>query len=453
MSRRKQKTSRLPQPSALPVIQAHAAGIDVGAREHWVGVPADADPQPVRKFGTCTADLEALADWLTACGVTTVAMESTGVYWIPLFELLERRGFTVVLADARQAQRVPGRPKTDVLDCQWLQRLHSVGLLAGAFRPADAVVVLRGYLRQRQMLISYAAQHVQHLQKALEQMNVKLPEVVSDVTGVTGRRIIQAILGGVRDPQALAQLRDRRCRQDEAAIARALQGNWREEHLFCLRQALALYEFYHQQVAACDRQIEAQLRTFADRSSGEALPYRPRARKRATNEPAFGARELLFRLAGVDLTAIEGIEATTALVVLSETGTDMSRWPGEKHFASWLGLCPQPQKTGGRLKSSRVRPGANRAAVALRLAARSLHHSKSALGAYLRRLKSRLGMPKAIVATAHKLARLIYRLLKHGQAYVAQGLEAYEEQHRVREVKRVARQARELGFALVPATP
>ncbi len=329
--------------------------------------------------------------------------------------MLEARGFAVVLADAREVQRAPGRPKSDVQDCQWLQRLHTYGLLAAAFRPAEQVCVLRSYLRQRAMLVTYAGQHIQHMQKALTQMNLKLQHVVSDVTGVTGMAIMKAVLHGERDPAQLAKLRTRHCQHTEAEIARALRGTWRAEHLFALQQAVELYEFYHRQIEACDRQIEAHLRTFADKSEGKTLPHRPRKRKRGATEPRFAARAPLFRLSGVDLTAIEGIEENTALVLLSEIGTDMSRWPSEKHFAAWLGLCPHHKISGGKVLSRKVRPSANRAAMALRLAANCLHQSQSALGAFFRRVKARLGTPKAIVATAHKLARLVYRLLKNGE--------------------------------------
>jgi transposase len=436
------------------VLDPHACGIDVGAAEHWVAVPPGSDPEPVRSFGTCTADLQAIAEWLKACGVTTVALESTGVYWIPLFELLESRGFQVRLVDARQTRAVPGRPKSDAHDCQWIQRLHSCGLLQGAFRPDDQVVVLRGYLRQRQMLVTYASGHVQHMHKALEQLNVKLPEVVSDVTGVTGMAIIKAILAGQRDPLRLAKLRDPRCKQDEQAIARALYGNWRAEHLFALRQAVELYEFYQQQVRECDRQIEGHLKTFQDKSGGAELPPRPAGKRKQRQRhkaavPAFDARRQLYRMSGVDLTRIEGIEENTALVLLSEIGLDMGRWPTEKHFCSWLGLCPQHKISGGKILSRRVRPGSNRAAQALRLAARALEHSRSALGAFFRRLKGRLGAPKAITATAHKLARLVYSLLKHGTAYVAQALEEYEQQHRERQLRALRRKALEMGYEVV----
>jgi len=445
-------TPMLPQSpmlsEALQICHPHAAGIDIGEAEHWVAVPPGCDPQPVCRFGTFTADLDALADWLMDCGVTTVAMESTGVYWIPLFELLEARGVQVLLIDPRQAKRVPGRPKTDRLDCKWLQRLHAYGLLAGAFRPAAPVCVLRGYVRHRQMPLTYAAHHIQHMHKALEQMNLKLTQGVSEITGVTGMAILKAIIAGERDPVTLAKLRNPHCHHDEDDIAKALQGTWRAEHLFALQQAGALYDFYHQQLALCDRQSKVHLETFADKSAGQPLPPKARRHKK-TNAPRFDARTPLYRMAGVDLTTIEGIEENTALIILSEIGTDMHRWPRVKHFCSCLGLCPQHKISGGKVLSRRVRPGAHRVTVALRLAARSWHHSQSALGAFFRRMKARLGTPKAITATAHKLARLVYSLLQHGSAYVQQGLDAYEAQYRERKVKAMARQAQALGYTLV----
>jgi transposase len=367
MTPRRSKDGRIPRsPEALRVTNPNAAGIDVPAAAHDVAVPPDhasasgtagdtALPPHVRRFGACPADLEALADWLRACGVTTVARESTGVSWIPLFELLERRGFQVYLVDPRQTRHAPGRPKSDVRDCPWIQRLHSYGLLAASFRPQDQVVVLRGYLRQRPMLIGYAGQHIQHLQKALKQMHVKLAEVVSDLTGVTGLAILKALLRGERDPARLARYRHAKCQRTEAEIARALQGNGREEHLFALEQALALYECYHTRLRECDARIEAYLGTFADHSGGQALPYQARKRARGANAPRCDVRGSLYRLAGVDLTVLEGIEEATALVILSEIGRDRSKWPTAKHFASWLGLCPQHQGSAGKIKSRRVR--------------------------------------------------------------------------------------------------
>jgi transposase len=448
---RAQAKVKVPLPPQLARVNLNAAGIDIGAEEHWVAVPPGRDTtgQDVRRFAAFTGDLCALADWLEQCGVDSVVMESTGVYWIPLFELLAERGFAVKLVDARQVKNVPGR-KTDVLDCQWLQELHTYGLLRGAFRPDDQVCVLRSYLRQRSMLVIHAAQHIQHMQKALEQMNLKLAHVVSDVTGVTGMGIIKAILGGERRPAELAKLRDRRCKHDEATIARALVGHYRAEHLFALQQAVELFEVYQQKVAACDREIEACLQQFDDHRDGEALALRSRTRKRARTEPCFDARTLLHRMTGVDLTAIDAIDASTALTVIGEIGLDMSRWPTEKHFGSWLGLAPGNKVSGGKRLSGRSKPTANRAAAALRLAAQSLHHSQSALGAFFRRLKARLGAPKALTAAAYKLARLIYRMLKFGTDYTDQGEAYYEERYRERLYRHLAHRAKELGFALTP---
>jgi transposase len=371
-------------------------------------------------------------------------MESTGVYWIPLYELLVERGFEVLLVDARQARNVPGR-KTDVLDCQWLQELHTYGLLRGAFRPVDQVCILRSYLRQRSMLVSYASHHIQHMQKALEQMNLKLSHVVSDITGLTGMGIIKAILSGERDPVKLAKLRDPRCKSSEATVARALEGHYREEHLFTLQQAVELVEFYQQQMTACDRQIEACLQQFEEKSSETPVTTRRRKRRRGI---AFDARSYLYRMTGIDLTQIDSIEGNTALTVISEIGLDMSRWPTEKHFGSWLGLAPGSKVSGGKRLSGRTKPSANRAAAALRLAAQSLNQSQSALGAYFRRLKARLGAPKALTAAAYKLARIVYRMLKYGAGYVDQGEAAYEERYRDRLLRNLKRRAAELGFQL-----
>ncbi len=465
MTPRRQKNLRQsPSPDPLRVTNPQAAGIDVHATVHWVAVPPGSAPPPpadhppnlpphVRSFGACTADLHLLADWLAACGVTTVAMESTGIYWVPLFELLEARGFEVFLVEPRQARHAPGRPKTDVLDCQWLQRLHSYGLLTASFRPAEQVVVLRSYLRQRQMLVGYAGQHVQHMQKALEQMNVKLAEVVNDITGVTGMAIIRAILGGERDPLKLAKLRNDKCRRTEAEIARALQGNWRDEHLFALQQAVALQAFYRQQLQECDGRLQAHLATFADRSGGRPLPPRVKRRVRRSNDPACSIRAVLFRMAGVDLTVLEGIDENTALVILSEIGPDISRFPTAKQFTSWLGLAPQHRGSAGKIRSRRVRRGAHRAGRALRMAVQSCHHAKHALGAFYRRVRARAGGPKAIVAAARKLAERVWRLLRYGTEYVCQEATAYEAAYRERLVKGLARRAKELGYRLEPTAP
>lgn len=466
MPPRKQKSPRQrTSPESLRLTNPHAAGIDIHSATHWVAVPAGhAPPAPpghpahlpahVRSFGACTADLIELADWLTQCGVTTVAMESTGVYWIPLFELLEARGFEVYLVEPRQSRHAPGRPKSDVLDCQWLQRLHSYGLLTASFRPAEQVVVLRGYLRQRQMLLRYAGQHVQHMQKALEQMNVKLAGVVSDITGVTGMAIIRAILRGERDPLKLARLRNDRCKRTEAQIARALYGNWRAEHLFALQQAVELYDFYRQKAHDCDARLQAQIETFEDRTGGRPRPRRQqkRPREKRPADPRFEVGGALYRMSGVDLTLLEGIDDNTALVILSEVGPDVSRFPTAKHFTSWLGLCPQHQGSAGKIRSRRVPRGANRAGRALRLAALSCYHAKHALGAFYRRIQARAGSPKAIVATARKLAERVYRILKFGVEYVRQEIDVYEAAYRQRVVKGLARRAAEMGYKLEPVT-
>jgi len=442
---------KVPLPLQLQRINLNAAGIDIGSEEHWAAVPPGRDPegQDVRHFRAFTGDLCALADWLKRCEIETVAMESTGVYWIALYELLVERGFEVLLVDARRVKNVPGR-KTDVLDCQWLQELHTYGLLRGAFRPADQICVLRSYVRQRSMLVAYASHHIQHMQKALEQMNLKLAHVVSDITGVTGMGIIKAILSGERDPVKLAKLRDPRCKSSEATVARALQGHYREEHLFALKQAVELIEFYQQQITVCDRQIEVCLQQFDARSTEAPLTARPRKRRRTGI--SFDARSYLYRITGVDLTQIDSIEANTALTVIGEIGLDMSRWATEKHFGSWLGLAPGSKVSGGKRLSGRTQPSANRAAAALRVAAQSLNQSQSALGAYFRRLKARLGAPKALTAAAYKLARVLYRMLKYGAGYVDQGEAAYEERYRDRLLRNLKRRAAELGFQITPVS-
>ena len=398
--------------------QSHAAGIDVGAESHWVAVPRDRGEPPVRRFGAFTADLYALAEWLRQCQIDTVVMESTGVYWIPLFAVLEERGFDVKLVDPHAVRQVPGR-KTDVQDCQWLQELHTYGLLRGALRPEDHVCVLRSYLRQRSMLVAMASRTVQHMQKALEQMNVKLTEVVSDITGKTGMTIIRAILTGERDPVRLATYRDQRCKHDHATIAKALAGHWRAEHLFALQQAVEQYDFIAQQLRACDGQIEGCLQAFVPHVEVESsgpLPGRP-WRSSRSNPPGFDVHAYLDGMTGVDLTQIDGIDSLTALKVISEIGTDISRWQTRKHFISWLGLCPGKKVSGGKVlgdaRESHRRTGQR---VPCGWQVRALAHSHSALGAYYRRMRARLGKPKAITATAHKLARLVYSMVRYGTA-------------------------------------
>src|SRR5262244_237339 len=431
-------------------LNLNAAGIDVGADCHWVAVPPDRDEQPVQCFGAFTADLYALAAWLRQCQIETVVMESTGVYWIALFEVLEERGFDVKLVDAHYARQVPGR-KTDVKDCQWLQELHTYGLLCGAFRPEDQICVLRSYLRQRSMLVAMASRAVQHMQKALEQMNLKLTEVVSDITGKTGMTIIRAILAGERAPQRLATSRDKRCKHDHATIAKALTGHWRAEHLFALQQAVDQYDFLAQQLRACDGHIEGGLQAFVpdvETDAPQAPPARP-WRSSRSNPLGFEVHAYLEAMTGVDLTQIDGIDSLTALKVISEIGLDMTRWPTSKHFAAWLGLCPGNKLSGGKRYRMRSKPSANRAATALRLAAQGFVNSHSALGAYDRRMRARLGAPKAMTATAHKLARFVYSMLRSGTASVDAGQQAYAQQYRDRVLTNLQRKARVFGYQLV----
>ncbi len=439
--------SKLPQ--HLQHINVNAAGIDIGSERHFVAVPEGRDEVSVREFGTFTTDLQALAAWLKQCGVTTVAMESTGVYWIPLFELLEREGFEVKLVDARHVKNVSGR-KSDVLDCQWLQQLHTYGLLAGAFRPPDEICVLRSYLRQREMLTQTASQHIQHMQKALQQMNLLLHNVVSDITGVTGMKIIKAMLAGERDPRVLARNRDERCKNTAATIAKSLVGNYRAEHIFALGQAVDLFETYQAKIADCDEALIKQLENQPDVSDdGPPTPEKPtQARDRLRS--GVDVRELLYKKSGVDLFAIPGLAADTLLTLTSEVGFDLTPWKTEKHFASWLGVCPGTKKSGGKVLNKKTKRHPNRAAQAFRLAAASLSRSKTALGAFYRRIKSRSGGKHAVTATAHKIARIYYAMLTQGTAYVELGQQAYELRYKERRLDHLKVQAKSLGFQLVP---
>ena len=450
-SRERSRPVPVPASSAgLSVVNPDAAGIDVHSDMHMVCVPADRDANPVRQFGANTADLQEIAAWLKKCGVKTIALESTGIYWVPLFELLESEGFEVNLVEPGQLSRCGARPKTDVLDAQWIQRLHSYGLLRASFRPPDSVLALRAYWRQRQMQVRYAASHVQHMQKALEQMNVKLTEVVSNITGVTGMSIIDAILDGERDPMKLAKLRDERCHHSEDQIALALEGTWRPEHLFELGQACELYRFHHRQISECDQQVQAELAKFANRAGEKTRTVKPRKRGRKSNDVRFEATGPLFQALGVDLTLIEGIDVGTALVILAEIGVDVSRFPTEKHFASWLRLCP-PQDESNKTKRRRGhRKGTNRVTIALRLAARSVGKTMTPLGLFYRRIRSRIGGLGAVKATAHKLACLIYRMLKYGQEYVTQSMDEYEAKLKAKMLDTLKRKAAAMGFQLSP---
>lgn len=437
----------------LPVLHPHAAGIDIGSEEIWVAVPPTHAPQPVRSFGTYTPDLHALADWLTACRIETVAMESTGVYWIPLFELLEARGFQVAVVNARQLKHVPGR-KSDWQDCQWLQRLHTFGLLRDSFQPEAALRVLRTYLRQRAMLLEHRAAHIQHMQKALVQMNLQLTQVLSDITGKSGLAILRAVVAGERNPQVLAHLRDERCEKSATEIAKALTGTYRAEQVFALQQALTLYDTYTTQVQVCDAEIEKQFQILKpDRDAPlPPLDRRDKADSHSKNAPSYDARGLLYELVGVDLVAISGLNALTVQTILSEVGTDLTKFPSAKHFCSWLGLAPHNDISGGKVLRSRVLKTNQRAGQAFRMGAQSLSRKQDGFGEYYRRQRARLGPQQAVVATAHKLARVFYHMLKERTAFQPLSQDEYAKQVRTREIANLQKKAARLGFTVTPVT-
>jgi transposase len=435
---------------ALEQIHANAAGIDIGAEELYVAVPGDRAKDSVRVYGSYTADLYALAEWLKECRIDTVAMESTGVYWVPLYDVLEERGFDVCLVNARHLKNVSGR-KTDVLDCQWIQQLHTYGLLSASFRPPEAIRAIRSLVRHREMLVQYRSSHIQHMQKALIQMNVRLTSVLSDITGVTGMQIIRAIVAGERDTKVLAGYRDPQCKKSTSEIEEALQGTYQREHLFALQQALELYDIYEQKIQACDRELEALYQHVEPTHPPVTPPPVPRRHKPRKNQANFDLAGSLFQMTGIDLTQVDGLDALTIQTVLSVTGTDMRFWPTGKHFASWLHLCPNNKITGGKVKRRGTLPTQNRAATALRIAAQALGKSNSALGAFFRRIRALHGTPAAITATAHKLARIIYAMLKNRTAYHDPGVSYYEEKYRERVIHSLKRRAASLGFSLEPA--
>jgi transposase len=434
---------------ALEQINLNAAGIDIGAEELYVAVPKGRDDESVRSFLTFTADIQQLADWLTVCDIETVAMESTGVYWIPIYEILESRGFEVYLVNARHIKNVSGR-KSDVLDCQWIQQLHTYGLLQPSFRPPEQICAIRSLVRHRDMLIKYRSAHIQHIQKALTLMNVRLTNVLSDITGVTGMKIIRSIMAGERNPDVLASYRQRGCAKSQVEIAKSLEGHYKREHLFALKQAVELYDFYDQQLRDCDVELEVLYQHFDLPDEPGTPPPDPRKTKRRKNQPYFDLSQSLYRMTGVDLTQIDGLDSLTVQDILSEIGTDMSPWPTVKHFASWLRLSPNNKVTGGRVKQRGTLPSKNRANTAFRMAAQSLARSNCALGAFYRRIRSRHGAPKAVTATAHKLARIVYFMLKNRQPYRDPGADYYEEQYRIRTIRNLQRRASKLGLRLEP---
>jgi transposase len=438
--------------ASLEVLHPNAAGIDVGNAQHYAAVPVGRDPQPVQSFGSFTADLHRLGQWLRACKVDTVALQATGVYWMALYEVLEGYGLQVYVVNAKHTKTLPGR-KTDVLECQWLQKLHTFGLLNNSFLPPEAIRVLRSYLRQRETLVAEAGTCIQRMQKILTQMNIQLANVLSDLSGKSGMEILKAILSGERSPQRLADLADVRVQASRKEIVQSLQGHWKEDLLFVLRQVHDLYFFCLDSIAECDGRIETHLQTLESKVDLATQPLaEPTSLPHRKHIPQTNLQEELYRIAGVDLTRIDGIQVQTAQIVLSETGLDMTPWPDEHHYASWLGLCPNHEITGGKVIRRGTKKVLNRAAIALRLAARSLHHSQSYLGAKYRRLRSKLGAPKAITAMAHQLARLIYRLLRFGTAYHDKGMEHYERQYRQNQLNWLKKQAAQLNMQLIPST-
>jgi transposase len=437
----------------LEVVHPDAAGIDIGNESHYVAVPPSRDNQPVRRFGCTTAELKAMADWLKQCGIRTIAMQSTGVYWIAVYDILEAAGLEVYLVNARDTKNLPGR-KSDVQESQWLMKLHTYGLLRNSFRPSQEIRTMRTYWRQRNDLVRAGARHIQRIQKALTQMNLQLANVLSDVSGMTGQAIIKAILAGERDPHKLAAFRDPRVKASEKQIAQSLEGHWQEDLLFVLKQEEEGYEFCHQQMAECDRRLEQYLQQRADHSQGSSLPEekrKERLKKKKGNKPQFDLRTELFRMTGVDLTQIDCIDVMTATTILSEAGLDMSKWETEHHFVSWLRLCPDNRISGDKIIGKRRLPTNNRITTALKMAASTLRTSDTYLGAQFRRLRAKLGAPVAIKAMAAKLARLVYRMLAYGMKYVDQGAAFYDAQHRNLQIRHLKTKAAKLGFQIVQA--
>jgi transposase len=440
---------------SLEVVHPDAAGIDIGNESHYVAVPPSRDSQPVRRFGCTTAELKAMAGWLKQYGIRTVAMQSTGVYWIAVYDVLEAAGLEVYLVNARETKNLPGR-KSDVQESQWLMKLHTYGLLRNSFRPPQEIRTMRTYWRQRNDLVRAAGRHIQRIQKALTQMNIQLANVLSDVSGMTGQTIIKAILEGERDPHKLAAFRDFRVKASEEEIARSLEGHWQEDLLFVLKQEQDGYEFCQKQMAECDRRLKQYLQQREDRSQGATLPEEKRKerlrKKKKGNAPGFDLRAELFRMTGTDLSQIDGIDVTTAMTILSEAGWDMSKWETEDHFVSWLRLCPDNRISGDKIIGKGRLPTNNRVTLALKMAASTLRLSNTYLGAQFRRLRTKLGAPIAIKAMAAKLARLVYRMLRYGMQFVDRGAKFYEAQHRNQQISYLKWKAAKLGFKIVEAS-
>ena len=449
-SKRKESVQKNVDWKALEIVHPDAAGIDVGGSEHWVAISPDRDPEPVRRFGCFTADLREMAVWLVEKGVRSVAMQSTGVYWMPVFEVLEQHGLEVYLVNARHTKNVPGR-KTDVQECQWLLKLHAFGLLNNSFQPTDEIRVARTLWRQRGNLVADASSTIQRMQKVLIEMNVQLSNVLSDISGVSGMCMIGAILEGERDPEILAALVQPGVKATPQDILKSLEGNWRKELLFVLRQQVELYRMYQEKIQDCDQQLREHLESFGSVVDLQAQPIgpKPKGKKGSKNAPQFDLRTELYRITGIDWAQVNGIDVLTAQTVIAECGADLSAFPSEKQYTSWLGLVPTNEQSGGKILRRRTRKVVNRAAAAFRNAATTLLRSESYLGAQYRRLRTRLGAPKAITAMARKLACLFYRLIKHGQQYVDKGNEYYETKYREQQIRALAKRAQKLGLELV----
>ena len=438
---------------SLEVMHPEAAGIDIGNQSHYAAVPSSRDSQPVRCFGCTTVELRKMAAWLKQCGIRTVALQSTGVYWIPVYEVLEEAGLEVFLVNARDTKNLPGR-KSDVQESPWLMKLHAYGLLRNSFRPPQEIRTMRTYWRQRNDLVQSGGRHIQRIQKALTQMNIQLANVLSDVSGMTGQAIIKAILAGERDPRKLAAFRDPRVKASEEQIALSLEGNWQQDLLFVLHQEQDGYEFCQRQMTECDRQLNHYLEQTEDRSQGAPLPEEKRTerlKKKKGNKPQFDLREGLFRMTGTDLTQIDCVDVMTATTVISEAGWDMSKWETEHHFVSWLRLCPDNRISGEKIIGKGRLPTNNRVTTALKISASNLRLSNTYLGAQFRRLRTKLGAPIAIKAMAAKLARLVYRILRYGMKYVDRGAAFYEAQHRQLQIKHLKWKAAKLGFKVIEA--
>lgn len=448
---RKKKVSL--KSSKLQVVNPNAAGIDIGSTEHWVAIPPERDEQPIRCFQSYTSDLNKLADWLIDRDIDTVAMESTGVYWIPLFQILEDRGIKVYLVNSHHTKNVTGR-KADDDDSEWVRKLHTYGLLHASFQPDDKIRQLRSLLRHREKLIDYGASHIQHMQKALTVMNIQLHHVLADITGVTGMKIIRAIVDGERDPKVLAAFRDKRIKASKQTIIKAMEGNYQTEHIFTLKQNLQLYDYYQQLVEECDQEIEKVLMSFPtcdDVVAQDNAATTKKSKKKSSNAPQFDVEKYINQITGANLFAIDGLNTNNLLNIIPETGIDMYNWKTEKHFVSWLRLSPNNKISGGKILSSHTLKTNNRANKLFRLAAQSLANSDCSLGAFYRRMRYRLGPSKAIVATARKLAIIYYKVLKYKIEYKDIGAEQYDQRYREKQVKALTKKADKLGYKMVLA--